>query len=292
MKKFCLAAIALLAAGNTFAGTQTWNFGSSAAQLSGSGHGNELVLTSGTGGDQVTLTVSAWASTDNLCNAGGQYDTTNTLPDADPCIRDAKLKRWSSGLGIVNRDEDANNDEAAPQHAIDNIKNGAGGINITNDFDYEMVLLSFSSEVNLSALNIGWSLCGDNACSTDAYSNGGRDADISVLAHNGSSQDFFNVQTKWSDITSQGWSLVSNYSDLKTNQSVGISTSSYSKHWLVGAYNNVFDMSHWSVNNDAFKFAGLTSFTKDTSTAEPVSAPATLGLFGLITLCLLYRRKK
>jgi hypothetical protein len=135
-------------------------------------------------------------------------------------------------------------------------------------------------------------LCGYSACTTAEYSNGGKDADISVLAHNGSSQDFFNAQTKWSDITNQGWGLISHYADLKTNSDVGVSTPIYSKHWLVGAYNSVFGGQHWSINNDAFKFAGLTSFTKETSTAEPVSAPATLGLFGLLTLGMLYRRKK
>lgn len=291
MKKICLVAIGFLVAGNTFAGTQTWSFGDHTDTLSSHSFGNTLSLASGAGGDQVTLTVSAWASTGEQCNINGQYnhyDSSNPSGDADPCINDASLQKWSSGLGIINRDEYGNNDYRAPQHAIDNIKNGG----YSNDFDYEMVLLSFSSEVNLSKLDIGWSLCGYDPCTTNSYSNGGRDADMSVLAHNGSSQGFFNNQTRWSDITNQGWSLINHYADVKTGSTVAISTPTYSKHWLVGAYNSVFGGAHWSSNNDAFKFAGLTTVTKETSTADPINAPATLGLFGLLALSILYRRKK
>ena len=294
MKKFCLVAIALLAAGNTFAGTQTWSFTNSSDELNYNGFGNSLQLSSGTGGDQVSLTVSAWASTAGSCNPNGGYDFTNTLADADPCIRDANLKKWSSGLGIVNRDEDANHLTAAPQHAIDNIRNGAANEHITNDFDYEMVLLSFSKEVKLSALNVGWSLCG-STCNSGTYngSTNDGDADISLLAHTGGGNtNFFSPSTEWADITGQGWQLIDNYMDVTDNTSIQTKASGYSKYWLVGAYNRVFGDTMFSIDNDAFKLAGLTTMTNNTSTADPVNAPVTFGLFGLIALGLLYRRKK
>ncbi|WP_412971120.1 exosortase-dependent surface protein XDP1 [Glaciecola sp. MF2-115] len=287
MKKFCLVAIALLASGSSLAGTQTWNFTNGGSLTSG--FGNTLSLTSGTGGDQITLDVSAWASTDESCNDNGNYD--NSLPDPDPCIKNAELKRWSSGLGIVNRDEFYNKKTGAPQHAIDNIKNGGGA----NDFDYEMVLLTFSEEVNLTGFNIGWSLCGSSSsnCNILQYSDNvnAKDADVSVLGHNGSKQDFFNTDTKWSDITNQGWQHISNYSSLAENESVSVSSPLYSTHWLVGAYNNIFG-GNMSLDNDAFKLAGLTTATREPSNPGTVSAPATFGIFGALAFGLMYRRRK
>ena len=287
MKKFCLVAIALLASGSSIAGTQTWDFTSSGTM--NSGNGNVLTLTSGTGGSQITLDVSAWASTDESCNANGSYD--ESLPDPDPCIKNAELKRWTSGLGIVNRDEKANNKTAAPQHAIDNIKNGGGA----NDFDYEMVLLTFSEEVNLTGFNIGWSLCGSSSsnCNTYEYSHNvnAKDADASVLGHNGTKQDFFNTDTKWSDITGQGWQHISNYSSLAKGDSVAVSSPLYSTHWLVGAYNNIFG-GNMSIDNDAFKLASLSTATRDPSNSTPVNAPATFGIFSAIAFGMLYRRRK
>lgn len=269
MKKLCLVAFALLAAGNAVAGTQTWDFGNSQDSLSGSDSGNELVLRSGSGGDQVTLTVSAWASTDE-CD-----DDDDKL-----CVEEAELRKWSSGLGIVNENED--DDVSAPDHAIDNVRDSDD--NDDDQFEYEMVLLSFSSEVNLTELNIGWSWCRDSCSSY-------RDADMSVLVHDGSAVNFFNAQTKWSDIAHQGWSVIDNYSNLKDDVDVVVNQPQYSKHWLVGAFNRVFG-DNWTINNDAFKLAGLSTVTRETNEPEPVSAPATLGLFGLLTLILLQRRKK
>ncbi len=271
MKKLCLVAFALLAAGNTVAGTQTWNFGNSQDSLSGDNSGNELVLRSGSGGDQVELRVSAWASTDEC------EDDDDKL-----CVEEAELKKWSSGLGIVNENED--DDVSAPDHAIDNIRDSWDGKYDDDQFEYEMVLFSFSSEVNLTELNIGWSWC-YNDCSTS------KDADMSVLMHDGSAVNFFNAQTKWSDIASQGWSVIDNYANLKDDVDVVVNQTQYSKHWLVGAYNRVFG-DNWTVNNDAFKLAGLSTMTRETEKPEQVSAPATLGLFGLLTLILLQRRKK
>lgn len=281
MKKFCIVALATVVAGNAFAGTQTWSFtGSETVENT---FGNSLSLTSGSGGDQVTLNVSAWASTGNE-SVSCEADAT----ESDPCIKDAYLAKYSSGLGIVNRDEYNNNDYDEPQHAIDNIQNGGAA----GDFDYEMVLLTFSSEVNLTKLNIGWSLCGTSACTLNSYAAGGKDSDFSILSHNGqSSLQSFNGSSRWSDITSQGWNIVNNYAGVKEHSSVGTPSNNYSKHWLVGAYNNVFGGS-MSLNNDAFKLAGLTTVSRDTGPADPVNAPATIGLFGLIALGLLYRRRK
>ncbi|MDT0595762.1 exosortase-dependent surface protein XDP1 [Glaciecola petra] len=275
IRKLALVSLMALSTTSVLAGQQTWNFND--GHLSGNNAGNTLDLSSG----GVTLEVSAWASTDNGCNNNGQYGNGTGSGDPDPCIRDAKINNFNSyGIGIENRDETYNGYTNAPQHAIDNIKNGGN----SNDLDYEMILLTFSEAVNVSGFNIGWTHS---------------DSDLSILAYNGSNQnpDFFNGNTRWADIvgngTNGGWDLVQESGDVDDYSTLNVSNGTlFSRYWLVGAYNDVFGGTNWSNSNDAFKLKGLATVSHEDTTG-PVNSntPAVLALMGMFLLLMGYRRK-
>lgn len=261
---------------------QTWQF--SSVHLNGDYNGNSLNLVS----NGISLEVSGWASTAIGCQ--------NSSFDTDPCVRDANLKQWNSGIGMENRDEAHHGITGQPHHAIDNIKNNGG----SGDLDYEMVLLTFSEDVNLDSLDIGWTYCTRTWNQQCDSSDNGKDADLSILAYtdNTNSQNFFDSSTRWEDIvgngTNGGWDLIQHAADVDAYSTLGLTSgdSIFSRYWLVGAYNNVFGGSMMSNRNDAFKLAGLTTIThSDTDTSTGVSAPATLGMFAGLMVFLLYRRK-
>lgn len=274
IRKLALVSLMALSTTSVLAGQQTWNFND--GHLSGHHPGNTLDLS--TGG--ITLEVSAWASTDNGCNNHGQYGNGTGTGDPDPCIRDAKINDFGSyGIGVENRDETANGYTQAPQHAIDNIKNGGN----SNDLDYEMVLLTFSEAVNVSGFNIGWTHS---------------DSDLSILAYDGSNQnpDFFNSNTRWADIVGNGanggWDLIQESANVDDYSTLNVSNGTiFSRYWLVGAYNEVFGGTHWSNSNDAFKLKGLATVSHDDTSTTDANSPAILALMGMFLLLMGYRRK-
>ena len=264
-----------LSSASAFAGEQTWDFDD--GHLSGHYAGNTLDLST----NGISLEVSAWASTDNGCNTGGTYGGGTGSGDPDPCIRDAKINNFNSyGIGVENRDETANGYTHAPQHAIDNIKNGGNHA----DLDYEMVLLTFSEAVNVSGFDIGWTHS---------------DSDLSVLAYTGNnnSPDFFNSNTRWADIVGNGanggWDLIQQSNDVDEYSTLNVSNGSvFSRYWLVGAYNEVFGGQHWTNDNDAFKLKGLATVSHDDNTdTTTANSPTALALMGGFLLLMAYRRR-
>lgn len=256
-----LLGIAAIAASSTaFSATQTWNLQSQGNNI----NNNQLVLNNG----GVTLTISAWSSTlSGTCNSGPECGGGNAN-DPDPFISQADLKGYSSGLGAVNSDEG----DDTPNHAFDSIYGSSASI------DHDMALLQFSEDVTLDTMRIG-------------YFN--TDSDMSVLTYTGNGTPTpFSSSSKWSDLLNQGWSFVNHYSDVQVNQNRAISSSVESQYWLVGVYNPAFQDNGWSIGNDSFKLAGLSSSnTPGTPPPPGIPEPATALLFvaGLIGLS---RRQK
>lgn len=285
--KVVLAALISVVAVNVSATSQTWDF--EGATTSNDTFGNTLNYTQ----DGISLEISAWASTGSGCGVVAAKDGI----DADSCIETARLeqisdKRGYLGIGIQNSTE--TNRNVWPDHGIDNANKSQND----NELEFEMVLLEFSEEVKLSSITAG------------LYYN--KDSDTSVLAFMGEQGQTFNGafnNANWADIvgngTSGGWDLIARNSSFKNGTQVGsgatlgISNSGdiYSKYWLVGAVNNIFNPTglenDWSDANDSFKFDSITTIahadTTDTGVVN-ANAPASLVLVSLVGLLLMRRR--
>lgn len=295
-KTIGLAGVLLLAAAEAQSAT-TWRFDvpppgtdpcsqssvvSSSSPLS-SNFGNNIFCTP-VGGGAPTVTATAWANT-----AGTASNTAGatSLENAYITVYQNASGTSPSGIGITNRLAGTTADPgetSSPEHAIDN--NGAnaqtGTGSVYTDADqgrYDMVLLDFSTKVNLTGLSIGW------------YSN---DVDITVMAFDPTSaaQNASLAGKKYTQLTSSGWSIVGHYANLATTNSVynlagrssaqgtdsvnAAKTGVESRYWLIGAYNPTVGAVGTSGSNSGLT-AGNDYFKLLSVVGNPTSPPAPPG---------------
>ena len=235
-----------ISAGTAMAAPITWNFNS------GSNCSNPSLCFGNSrnySADGVDVAASAWSNTKGSTNVK---------------VENAYLATWSGGLGIYNRDYvngTDTNEHRDPEHAIDN--NGR----------YDMVLLGFSYEIELTSLKLGWK-------STDS--------DMTVLAYTGAGAPTL-AGLGWGDLLSNSWSLVGNYANLATNTNVSINSAGLSSsYWLIGTYNSVFGSgSGLGTGNDYVKLKAVSG-----EKVTRVDEPAVLGLMGLGLLGLGLARRR
>jgi len=174
--------------------------------------GNTRTPSSVTGGPGVAPTVSAQAWSNTAGSGSGDLET-------------AYLPTWgSNGLGVQNRDManlpgpvptnpppgDGGDavEGSSPEHAMDNNER------------YDSILFSFGG-------GLGFKLTGVEI----GYRN--TDSDIFVLAGNAplTNGSGFN----YNDLTSNGWTLIGNYSNLSTNTKQAVNAGGVvANYWLVG----------------------------------------------------------
>jgi len=186
-----------------------------------------------------------------------------------------------SGIGI--------GPEGSPEHSLDN----ANG--------YEVAVLSFDDLVRLDTVKAGW------------WSN---DSDIFVMAYTGVGTP---TTTSLQNLTSSGWTLVGNYSNIGTTTvQLGAAENLYSSFWLIGAggfqtgvgvvndstttqscsaYYWNGSCKTWTTTTtpkyDYVKIAAVGGVTKPDTPPGKVSEPGLLGLLGigLVGLFGLQRRR-
>lgn len=236
--------------------------------------------------DGVNVTLSAWADTATSLETGivkscwfrGCYNHRVTITKDLDTIESATgqlVDGW--GYGIRN-----NLEPVGYHQTIDNYSEKVNGTYIDS---FEYLLFSFDSEVNITQIDFGW--------------NAGYDQQVSVASIVNSPE-----------MESASWgSLVSNQTTLNaTSGSFNITgdhnngiadlrslNNTYSKYWLVGAYNKVFGDIGGHDNNDAFKIASIQFESKLIKTTPPpkqVSEPGALALMSLGLGLVLYRRKR
>ncbi len=251
----------------------TWDFGGAGCNASGA---PSIAANCAVG--TVTATMSAWGFT----TAGTGFVQGN-LGEFDP-----------NGFGAYT----GRYENAAPQHAFDNLISGTGcgtttaiaansGLSAGNSGcggNVEAMLMSFSTRVSLSQVKIGF------------FSG---DADISVYRWDGALGGPTMTSTTaalGSGTLSVGWTLISS-NDMDATNPFNTGNSGYSSQFLITTY---FGASTASLNsgNDAFKILNITankctgtlstanngaSCTPPTGAPEPGSlALAGLALFGVV----------
>lgn len=265
MFKKLIVCVAVLSTLPALAGNQTWDFTSGGSQLSSSGDGNSLSMVI----DGVALTVSGWSDTNGISYVNGTPET----------IDEAELVYYGDTLGLINQDED----DGTPNHSIDSYdpnNNSSWG----NDFD--ALMLTFSSEVILDGLDIGW------AYEDYDTSNEARNADITTIAYTGNGSRNISGST-WQDISnSSAWSLVQNSSNVLKGDYYALTNQVKSTSFLISAYNPVFGTDGWSSLNDGFKLAGITTQTRSQKPPTDIPEPATFATFLLGLIAIRKLRKK
>ncbi|XVJ68372.1 MAG: PEP-CTERM sorting domain-containing protein [Rhizobacter sp.] len=179
-----------------------------------------------------------------------------------------------SNQGGSGRGMSTGTDSGSPQHAFDN--NGTT----------EMLSLQFGTKVDLDSVTVGWS---------------SGDADLSVLAYTGSGSATPVAGQTWSQLVSNGWSLIGHYAGSGSgSRNINLSniTSSW---WLISAFNSGFGgiSSGLSNHDDYVKLlavAGSAVSVCAPGTAgcggQQVAEPATLALFGLAALGVVAVRRR
>lgn len=177
---------------------------------------------------------TGWTPTTSDVTATGWANTVNA---ANSLIESAYVSTWSGGLGVQNRDgvnmpgsstdKTDGTEGSSPEHAMDN-----------ND-RYEAIRFSFTESVKLTGVEIGWpakdnTSCGGYAC----------DSDIFVMAYTGASSTPPLAGLSFAGLTSNGWTLVGNYADLKPGAIAPVNDGGQapldkrysSNDWLIGSY--------------------------------------------------------
>jgi hypothetical protein len=233
------------------AGVQTWNFNQSTAFTGGSNFGNSYNMTV----DGINLKVTGWSDSGDV-DPGNNNDTIQT----------AKLI-WAStnALGIQNQDENT----ADPNHSVDSVTSDSDG-------EYDMLLLEFSTAVNLTGIDLSWAVGGNTSNTTD----------ISLLAYTGAGSSA--LTGTWGSVLGAGgtaYDSAGNYSNVGLSYYTVNPTNITSTKWLVGVYNPVFGAGG-DARDDGFKLASLSTSIDDTppDTDVPVPGTVVLLLAGLAAL--------
>ncbi|WAJ69795.1 exosortase-dependent surface protein XDP1 [Catenovulum adriaticum] len=254
MNKIILTVFALLFSGASFAANQTWDFKNTDSNLNNNSTGNTWSDSQG----GVDLAATAWADTDE------EYDCSGL-----------QFGLWcSSGWNVTNQVESARIDTNS--HGLLAYNQNIDAHTIDNFIDYDMILLSFSKDVNLSGITLGWAF---------------PDSDITVAAFDSepslSGETWDAVASSASDIWTFENVSVNSYYDFSAD-TAGVN----SQYWLVGAYNASFEYLHDCIS-DAIKIAGITTSTTTSGKPVPVPEPASILLFlaGLFGVMLKYRKQ-
>lgn len=198
---------------------------------------------------------STYAKTYNYSNDGIDLTLTGWSYNSSSKIIQDWVGKWD-GLGV----EKVN----SPNHAVDN-----------EGRDYDMLLLSFSTQVKLDQVTIGW------------WSN---DSDVSLLAFNGAGAPGSFTGKTWQELLGAGgWVSAGDYYDVKQNPGVNPGSIA-SQYWLIGAHNPNLGGS-WTGGNanvrtgtDYFKVKGVAVST--------VPEPGSLALIGAALLGIGLSRRR
>ena len=220
--------------------------------------------------DGINIGVTTWSDT-----AGGSNDDKvviqGTFDNSGGYSNDDNVY----GYALTNEDGDDYGDKY-DSHYIDNLDDKGSD-------DFDMVLLSFSEAVRITGAAFShvnsWSSSKD---------------EVTIVGFNDIS-DLTSGHNTWTDIENSFTTsdFYKSFSVTKTSDtyhsSFDFTQSQTAKYWLIGAYNSAFSNEGDDDSEFGFKLAalGFERLAQSTNnSADPINAPATLGLFSLALIVM------
>lgn len=256
---------AALASFPAAAAITTYSFNAGGCATNNTNYDNQRACSSG-------VTATGWSNTGYPNTSGSELDR-------------ARIVMYSGGIGITNKDgpggpgggTDANEaDSDAPEHGID------------NDQRKDMVMLTFTSAVKLTDVQIGYRF---------------GDSDMTVLAFTGGTCGGTGILGKTysgaTGLLACGWTLVSHIANVPQQSgtnftSINNTSGITSQYWLVGTY--VSDLANASKTVGSIESTTVKDHIKLLAVrGDPngkVPEPGTLGLLGLAGFGLWRLRRK
>lgn len=241
--------------------------------------------------DGVTVSVSGWSDTDNFTSAEGGNPLTNDDKITEAVDFD---KHPLGGWAMTNLDE-INTSNCGYHHSADNSNTNSNG-QVCGYQDFDMFLIEFSEEVNLSSATYAWNLgaTSNNQVTVAALNDntllgkGWAEVVSDQTIASGYSQ-MENLTTSSGYYVNQATKHFSNFDNTSNSNTSGV----YSNYWLVGALNSVFGGDINDEGNDGLKISGVSfsvAGTPPPSTSVP--EPTSIMMFGLALVGFAASRRK
>ena len=271
ISKLSIASLVLLSASALASVTTTDAvFSSSNSSVNFNNSTNRFSLTA----DGIDINVSGWSDTKKFTGGSASNPLTG-----DDKIREADhFDEYRGGWALINDDEDnlSFSGECSNHHAADNYDS-------CGTQDYDMFLIEFSEEVNLTGASFGWIREKNNTQVTVAALND------KTLLNRGWDEVSSNqtISSGYADVQSSS-GYYSNFTGVEANVN-----GTFSTFWLVGALNTIFGGNSSLEGNDALKLSGV-SFSvnqNEASSVVSVPEPSTIVMFGLALFGFVARRK-
>jgi hypothetical protein len=186
------------------------------------------------------------------------WSTTGPASTTGQTFDTATAALYTGGFGVKNQNEG----DTSPNHSMDDASNT------------DLLSFSFNQSVELDKITTGWS---EN------------DADISVLAYQGTNAPASILGKSASELVGLGWTMVGDYGNASGTVAVNASNIS-SKYWLISSYNALYDSNTGpiDISNDYVKIFGVEGVRTPVKVPEP--SPLALIAVAMLGLCAIRRR--